>query len=339
VQPVVNLDNEGLPAALLSAFGRTLDGFVFKRSNIIGTITAPMLDTSDGRINVTDFFSIFSAEQPGQAQNLEIVFGSIFHTNIVRRQGAFWGVQTVNNGRRAALRWFQIDADQNVLLQEGLITEPTLDFYYGSLAVNEFGDVMIGFNGSGESQFVSSYAVHGKTVSGVTTFGEPLLLQAGVASYEIIADGRNRWGDYSATVVDPMDPLTFWTFQEWVSAENIWSTQITQLKLELPPTSCLGTGTARLRGRVRTGADPIGIPDVTVSLAGPGGCQDTTTTNATGHYVFRTLGSGTYTVTPEKDGCTFTPPSRTVTLAEVDLQRARFRGTCLDLEPERAVYR
>jgi hypothetical protein len=28
--------------------------------------------------------------------------------------------------------------------------------------------------------------------------------------------------------------LTFWTFQEWVSAESVWSTQITELKLGKP---------------------------------------------------------------------------------------------------------
>jgi len=339
IQPVVNLDNQGLPAALLSAFNSS--GGVFKRANIVGAITAPMLDTSDGLIDVAPFSSIVGAEQPDQAPPLEIVNGSIFHTSIVLRNSAFWGVHTVNNGGRAALRWFQIDAERNVLLQEGLITNPDLDFFYGSVAVNEFGDVVIGFNGSGPSQFASSYAVLGTTVSGITTFGEPLLLQAGVATYAVqqIAEvPRTRWGDYSATVVDPTDPFTFWTFQEWVSAENTWATQITQLKL-LPSTSCLGTGTARLQGRVRTVADRTGIPDIIMILNGPGGCQDTTTTNARGHYVFRTLGSGTYTVMPEKAGCTFTPASRTVTLGEAALQRARFRGLCLDPKPELSVSR
>jgi hypothetical protein len=78
---------------------------------------------------------------------------------------------------------------------------------------------------------------------------------------------------------------------------------------------------------------------LSLTLSGPGNCQDTTTTNATGHYVFRTLGSGTYTITPEKASCTFIPPSRTVTLAEADLQRARFRGICLEPESELSVSR
>ena len=103
-----------------------------------------------------------------------------------------------------------------------------------------------------------------------------------------------------------------------------------------PPTSCLGTGSSRLRGRVRMVADRSGIPDVTMTLTGPEGCQDTTTTNAQGHYRFRALGNGTYTVTPTKAGCTFTPTDRTVTIAEAD-PLARFRGTCGDPKPARAA--
>jgi hypothetical protein len=90
--------------------------------------------------------------------------------------------------------------------------------------------------------------------------------------------------------------------------------------------ACVGTGVARLQGRVRA-ADRTGFADVTLRLRGPGDCRETTTTNAQGHYVFRTLDLGTYTVTPAKDGCTFTPADRTVTIA-ARVVRARFRGTC-----------
>jgi hypothetical protein len=182
---------------------------------------------------VDRFFSRSSAEQPGPSRNLEILNGSIFHANVVLQNGAFWGVQTVNNDGRAALRWFQVDSETNIRIQEGLIADDALEFYYGSIAANELGDVVIGFSGSGESQFVSSYAVVGNTIAGVTTFGAPLLLKEGVSDYEVGAS-RNRWGDYSTTVVDPSDPFTFWTLQEFVSAPNRWSTQVTQLVVVVP---------------------------------------------------------------------------------------------------------
>jgi hypothetical protein len=148
------------------------------------------------------------------------------------RNTVAWGVQTVANQGRAALRWFAIDTQTNALLQEGLIADSSRDVFMGSIAVNACNDVVIGFNKSGPSEFVSAYAVAGATVHNVTTFGEPLLLKSGVARYEVTGGAPvARWGDYSATVADPRHPLTFWTFQEWPSAPDVWSTQITELKL------------------------------------------------------------------------------------------------------------
>ena len=104
---------------------------------------------------------------------------------------------------------------------------------------------MIGFSGSGPSQFVSAYAVEGQTINGVTTFGDPLLLKAGVSDYEVtFGAGRNRWGDYSATVLDPDDPNRFWTIQEWVSGTDIWSTQITELDTVPEPATLFLWGTS-----------------------------------------------------------------------------------------------
>jgi fluoride ion exporter CrcB/FEX len=74
-----------------------------------------------------------------------------------------------------ALRWFDINVATNTLRQSGLIADQELSFYYGSIAVNDFGDVVIGFTGSGPSQFASAYAVEGHTplvlgvIAGVTT--------------------------------------------------------------------------------------------------------------------------------------------------------------------------
>ena len=231
VQPVVDLDNTepGQPAALLSAFN-TSSG-IFKRTNITGDLTSPNLDIPGTLISVTAYNSPSDAEQPQNQADIESG-DSRFSGNVVLQNGDLWGVQTVENNGRNALRWFRIDEDSNLLIDEGLIADESLDFYYGSIAVNEFNDVVIGFSGSGENQFVSTYAALGETVGNNTTFDDPLLLQEGVDTYvSFDGIGRNRWGDYSATVIDPDDPFTFWTFQEFVSAEDVWSTQITELNL------------------------------------------------------------------------------------------------------------
>lgn len=90
--------------------------------------------------------------------------------------------------------------------------------------------------------------------------------------------------------------------------------------------SCVGTGTFTISGRVRTSAG-VAISDVTLTLGGPGGCINTATTGANGRSSFATLAAGTYTVTPSKTGCTFTPTSRTVTISGAN-GSANFTGSC-----------
>ena len=233
LQPVISLDNKGLPEALLGTFD--VEGTKFRRSNITGNITSPNLDTSDGFISVTPFVGLgnVGAQQPDSTVTINANSGSL-NSSIILRNGVFWGVETVANEGRAALRWFAIDASTNTVLQEGLIADPNKDFYTGSIAVNKFGDVVIGFNASSASQFASSYAVRGTTLNGVTTFGDPVMLKAGVAAYQQTGGSPTaRWGDYSSTVVDPKNPFIFWTFQEWASSKDTWSTQITQLHLRI----------------------------------------------------------------------------------------------------------
>jgi hypothetical protein len=79
------------------------------------------------------------------------------------------------------------------------------------------------------SPFASAFAVGGQTVGGVTTFGPVVQYQGGLNSYHL--GNPNRWGDYSATTLDPSDPTKFWTIQEWASGKNQWSTQIAEVSV------------------------------------------------------------------------------------------------------------
>ncbi|WP_447598434.1 PEP-CTERM sorting domain-containing protein [Nitrospira sp. Nam80] len=251
VQPVVDLDNKRSSAALLSSPFLFTDQL--KKSEIVGDIRSPTLNTAGGFIPLSPFPATFTAAQPGVAPNLNLRGGSELGSTVVMQNNTVWGVQTVSDSGQAALRWFQIDGDSNKVLQEGLIKKPGLDFFDGSIAVNKSGDVVIGFTGSGKSQFASAYAVAGVTINGKTVFGDPLLLREGAASYR-----RLLWGDYSATMVDPSNSKSFWTIQEWASGETSWSTQITEIRFGFAAASepstllLMGSGLLGLAGWRRT---------------------------------------------------------------------------------------
>ncbi len=236
LQPVVDLDNFSSlnRPSLISSFDSVSGRFV--NSEILGPIDQPVIDSACCPDTYVTPYNAHQggAEQPGPKKNLESGDDRLT-SNVVYQKGSIWGVHTVDHNNRSALRWFEIDGNGKYLLQEGLIADDELDFYYGSIAVNKFNDVVIGFNGSSENQFPSSYAVLGQTWLGITYFGYPALLKASSYDYENLIENRNRWGDYSATVLDPIDPKVFWTFQERTIGPDTAGIQITRLFLfEVP---------------------------------------------------------------------------------------------------------
>ena len=143
------------------------------------------------------------------------------------------------------VHWFILDESTNTLLHEGTISDPNFDFYYPSIAANANGDFVIGFNRSGGAStgadgYISSFAEVCSTVANVVTCENPLLLAAGAANATL----SFRWGDYSATTIDPTDPFAFWTVQEIPvdpNNSNIWGTQITEIRIEPSAVSEPGT--------------------------------------------------------------------------------------------------
>jgi MYXO-CTERM domain-containing protein len=190
-----------------------------------------------------------------------------------------YSVHSTQVGGRAAIRWYKIDETTNTMIQGGTISDLNYDFCYPSIGANENGDVVIGYSRSGTSAvdgFISSYASVGTTTGGVTTFGAPMLLKAGVANYHIFDGTRNRWGDYSAVSMDPSDPGIFWTTQEWVQATNVWALQHTEIVVPAAgevrwnaAAAAFNTGSNWIGGNVPTASDHI-IFSRPTEVFGPG---------------------------------------------------------------------
>jgi hypothetical protein len=232
--PVSDLDGTGLPTKLVS--GAVSYFGVMSAATLTGPVTAPML-TADPLIQVPPIPKAPAAQQPG-APPFDQDNGQIFRTSVVRRDGAIWAVHTVGADGRAALHWLELDPTTDAVLQSGIIADPALDLIDGSIAVNQYGQIVIGFCGTSEDQFPSAYAVLGETIGGKTTFGDPVLLKAGSSStVNRLPDGRNVFSDVSATVVDPDDPHVFWTIQQFGPGlgEDDWGVQVTQIRVVPEP--------------------------------------------------------------------------------------------------------
>ena len=241
IQPSLDFGLTDGRAALFGAQGGAL-----VRSDILGAQNAgAFLGTITGVIGDPGHATPPAARQPnpgGTALTLENV-APRFVGNVFELGDSLWAVHAVmgSSGANSALRWYEIDEPTNTVLQTGLIDDPDRDFHEPSIAVNEFGDVVIGYTCSGPTLAASSCVSVGETAGAVTVFEPPQILAIGAGYYYREGSGtRNRWGDYSATVLDPTDSCTFYAFQEFVAVAapstagpaqdgGQWGTQVTEL--------------------------------------------------------------------------------------------------------------
>ncbi len=204
---------------------------------------------------------------PALGSNVPLSTGDWRPCQPVYRNGSLWIAQTIDVGGRAGIRWYEFDSSSNRVLQTGTLADPVWGYCYPSLAVDARGDMALGFSGSHAGAYATAFVAARQASDPPGQLGTPVELRAGLGPYERLdGNGTNRFGDYSATTVDPADDTGFWTIQEYAGTGNNWRTVIARAGFE----ACLyGTATPGLLGppELDTLAQPrLGAP-LPVTLA------------------------------------------------------------------------
>ena len=201
--------NAGTAGATLTASSGNLGSGYFgnnpaRQPYTTGTGDPRVIDTLDDRISTSAYE----------------VNGKIYTVHTVTESGSRSRTQT-------SVRVDVIDSSTNAIIDEFDIGAPGYDFYQGSIAVNALGQVVVGFDRSGTS------TVDGKITLMARTFNTSALghlYQTGADLVLRVSDTdsyhnnspfgepavyRQRWGDYSAVSLDPMDSSKFWVIGEF----------------------------------------------------------------------------------------------------------------------------
>jgi len=252
LQPAVTFDaNQGklyIVDSGWAASGGRID--YIRLSQITGTGAAPVwsvVPDAAGPIPGSGLFTAakgfnsiqVNAQQKGAAQPVWTNDPRVL--NAVFRNGRLWFTHSggLPNEPMASTRTasfcYQIaptrlNTTGNPIVQSGVLDPGVAGgaIFFPSIAVNKNNDAVVGFSRSDATRYVEAAfaARRGSDPKGM--FGPVQVFKSGEAPYYKTFGGmRNRWGDYSATVVDPSDDFTFWTIQEYAGANgmaNMWGT-------------------------------------------------------------------------------------------------------------------
>ena len=152
----------------------------------------------------------------------------------VYRDGSIWTCHTIAANGKAGCRWYELAPDTLTLIQSGTVADNSLYYFFPSIMVNEAGSAAMGFSGSNADRYAGAYYTGRRATHPPGEMAPPARYKAGGAPQNNFDSfGRNRWGDYSYTTLDPVDETTIWTIQEYAHSDgpslSIWGTYIAAL--------------------------------------------------------------------------------------------------------------
>ncbi len=128
---------------------------------------------------------------------------------------------------RAGVRWFEFHrptaAPTTWTVHEGTLDGVGRHRWIPSIAINDAGDVALGFSESGKRVF-PSMRVTGRLAGDPD--GTMPQAETTLASSKAAQTIASRWGDYSEMSVDPADPDVFWYTNQTVDRRGRWMTRI-----------------------------------------------------------------------------------------------------------------
>lgn len=286
IQPALNWQGNPSNSVAVIADSRLADAQVFYRVNgvnapgatqTVGTLIAGSAYTPAGAARQPDGSRVVDTLSPRITANAVQYNGMVYSTATVQADAAV--------GDFASVRWTVVDANTGSLLSSGKIQQAGFDFYEGSIAINEFGEAVIGYNRSGTATADGngdgladgniSFMARAYDASGgllVQDGGEMLLRVSGISDYRCGARTpvdtacRQRWGDYAAVTIDPSNHHRFYAIGEYASQwavipgvttteRAIWNTYIAEIAMVPEPSQyalmALGLGVIGFAARRR----------------------------------------------------------------------------------------
>jgi len=259
IQAAVKWDGNATNTASIIADSRDLFQQVFYKVN--GVDGPGATQTATQLIAGTAYSPAGDGRQPDGTRLVDTLDARV-SANAVQIGDKIYSATTIRSsvGDFSAIRWTVVDANTGVLLSNGRIETAGFDYYQASIAVNEFGQAVIGYNrsgaqtgdtnGDGKADGNISFMARAFSIDDVgalTQMGDEMFLRVSdISDYRcglhstIDLTCRQRWGDFSAVSFDPLDHHKFYAIGEYAAEwavipdftttpRAIWHTYISEI--------------------------------------------------------------------------------------------------------------
>jgi len=242
----VNSRSAGSTGKIVAASLNNLDNVAYKVNGLDPNSAAGATTTASQYLGMAAFDSPYGlgGRQPSVAipANRRVIdtLDERISSSVYEANGRIYMLNTIEDNDYARVRYTVIDADTFAILDQGNIGDGAFDYYQGSIAVNSFGQVAIGYNRSGLQTTdlngdglydgnVSFMARTFETGAGGTLVAssDELLLKVSLTDdyhngslYGQAAAVRQRWGDYSQVSIDPENEHNFYMIGEFAREYN-----------------------------------------------------------------------------------------------------------------------
>lgn len=243
----VNSRSAGSTGRIAAASLYNLDNVAYKINGLDPNSAAGATATASQYLNMQAFNSPYGlgGRQPSVAipanQRVIDTLDERISSSVYEVDGRIYMLNTVEDDDFARVRYTVVDADTFAILDQGNIGEGEYDYYQGSIAVNSFGQVVIGYNRSGnqttdlngDGYMDGNISFMGRSFEtaadgSLVASSDELLLKVSLTDdyhngsiYGQAAAGRQRWGDYSQVSVDPENEHNFYLVGQFAREYNL----------------------------------------------------------------------------------------------------------------------
>ncbi|HAB53869.1 MAG TPA: hypothetical protein DCE80_17110 [Ignavibacteriales bacterium] len=201
------------------------------------TITGPtILNTSPFKSSFTGSItnSRNNIPQPGTTRRLDALSSRLLFRLQYRNFGTYQTMvanHTVNvasSGNLAGVRWYELRNTGSgwSIFQQGTYAPDTHNRWIGSIAMDGFGNIALGYSVSSSTVYPSiryTGRMRDDPLGQMTITEQTIIGGTGSQTHS-----SSRWGDYSMMSVDPIDDATFWYTNEYIQTTGSapWRTRI-----------------------------------------------------------------------------------------------------------------